>query len=56
VTILVYLVTVRTRTGQLLGELMLGGRPPDAAPVNFTVVVTDALGATDDKDFTLTIN
>ena len=34
VTVLVYLVTVTTRTGQLLGELMLGGRPPDALAVD----------------------
>lgn len=29
-TVAVYLLTVSTRTGQLLGALMLGGRPPDA--------------------------
>jgi hypothetical protein len=25
----IYLITVGTRAGQLIGELILGGRPPD---------------------------
>ena len=34
----------------------LTGNPPVAARYNFTVVVTDALGATDEKPLTITIN
>jgi glucose/arabinose dehydrogenase len=34
----------------------LTGTPPVAVPVNFTVVVTDALGATESKNLTLVVN